>query len=410
MKTIKTILLLSVSAIFLVSCSSSLQQRQVADDLYYSPDKNQNREIIEEFEKDYNKAIAENEKKEKQEATQNDTVMDFKKSTNPYEAVLADNMEEAYKRRENARRDLSYGMSDYYSVINSDDYWYASTYDPAFYNMIIAGNSVWVEPKWISTGYGYGYNYGNFYNRPMTSWGYGFSHYPFSMNSFYPYRYSYGYNYGYYGYGYNSGWYSPYMSNFFNSNFIGYKSVNRKFPRSKINNNTDAQNNPAITRHYSGDNDTKATINTKGRGDKIRTINRDDKRTRTYIRKSERNNSRENISARRYEGNYDRISDHRSENTAENYIGDRKNRRSSSNRYYKRPQSESNYNELRDRRTRSYNNNSNNNKSRRYYNRNNSSNNNSSSSITRSSSSSSNSGSSNNTSSSSSSSSGRKKR
>jgi len=410
MKTIKTILLVSVSAIFLASCSSSLQQRQVADDLYYSPDKDKNQEIVEEFEKDYNKAIAENEQKEQQEATQNDTVADFKQSTNPYEEILVDDMNEAYNKREQAMRDPYYGMSNYYSVRFSDNYWYASAYDPMFYNMIVMGNSVWVEPKSISSAFGYGYQYGNFYNRPMSSWGFGCSHHPYSMNSFYPnsygYGYGYGYNYGYYGYGYNSGYHNPY--GYFN---YGHSTpVKRKFPnRSSINNNGKTQNSPSITRYYGADSENKATINTKGRGDKIRTINRNDERSRSYIRKSGRNNNRSNISERRYDVNSSRVSNDRRESTAERYIGDRKNTRSTSNRYYKRPKSESNYNELRNRRTRSYNN-TNTNKSKRYYNNNNTNNSSSSSISTRSSSGSNSNSRSNSSSSSSSSSSGRKKR
>ena len=431
MKTIKTILLLSVSAIFLVSCSSSLQQRQFADDLYYSPDKQQNREIIEEFEKDYEKAIAENEQKEQQGATQNDTVMDFKKSTNPYEDVLADNMEEAYKRRVQARRDFSYGMGDYYSVINSDDYWYASTYDPAFYNMIISGNSVWVEPKWISTGYGYGYNYGNFYNRPMYSWGFGFSHYPYSMSSYHsysyhPYTYRYGYEYGSYGY-YNSpfsfkkypyeGFYNSAIYNGVWNPWVYSMPTTRKNTDRKHNKlDTRNLNNQVLSRYYvdsKANNENKSERNQAER--QIESKNNNISRNRTYIRKSESSNNRNSI-ARNYARN-NRVSqnENTNKNSVRGYINNNERRGNvrSTNRYYQRPKQESNYSELSNKKRRSYNNNSgSSNRSKRYYRNNSSSSSSTKSSSYNSGNTSTNSSNNNSTrsSSNSSSSSGRKKR
>jgi hypothetical protein len=410
MKPFRSILLVSLSLLVLASCSSSIQQRQVVDDLYYSPDKKPNKEIAKEFEKDYERAIADEEKS----VQQLDTVADLKKSTNPYEEILVDDPVEAQERRNKAMMNPSYGIANYYDVRFSDAYWYASAFDPMFYNTIVMGNSVWVEPRWLSSSFRYGYNYGGFYNAPYSSWSFGFSHHPYSSRySPYNYGYGYGYGYNYFGYGY-----SPYNSYYgygygyspFYNSYSGFPDK-RKFPnRTSISNNPD-QTGPSIARYYKNSSkDKRAKITTKGRGDKIRTLRRAyEEEAGGYIRTIDRKRERGGYS-NRDENNSRRSSAYRNNNTVRRYINDASSSRSrNTRRYYRRPDNESNYNELRRKRRDSHyrNNNSSSSRNRNYNRNDNSSFDNNSSSSNRSTNRSSGSSSSG---SSSSSSSGRKKR
>ncbi len=228
MKT-RNILMLIVAAVIFSSCSMTLQQRRVADELYQNPD---NREDTEQtYAQFYDEA--ENILKESQEEEEVDTVIyedKVKSSGNPYQDILVDNHDEAYQRRLDASRSLSYGMSDWYGTYYSNDFWYASAYDPSFYNVIVMGDDVWVEPNWLTGHFGTGWKYGSFYN------------YPYSGRSFMnPYRSTlsmtgiYGFNsmgYGAYGYnafgrgayGYSSfGYgYSPFGSRSFGYSPFGY--------------------------------------------------------------------------------------------------------------------------------------------------------------------------------------------
>ena len=123
---------------------------------------------------------------------------------NVYDAVLADSYESAYARRLYGFSSPTYRMpSSYYSLQYSDAFHYASAYDPAFYNVMVSGDMVWVEPKYITSMFG---SWGAAVV-PSYGWYYGWGA---------PYRYGY---YGYYGYnpydyywnmGWCYGWSNPY--------------------------------------------------------------------------------------------------------------------------------------------------------------------------------------------------------
>ncbi|MFP4448317.1 MAG: hypothetical protein ACOCZ4_01005 [Bacteroidota bacterium] len=220
MKRINIILII-VTAFFFASCSTTLKQRTAVDDLYFNPsERTEYTDSEEDISNEYESILA----KQEQES---DTVIPEKEeesSKSGFDRVLVDDYQTAYKKRQEARRSPSYGMSDYYSVRFSDDYFYASAYDPSFYNIIILGNDVWVEPHYLTSHFGIGWRYNRFYNSPY-SHHYGY----FGMNSFHPYHYSpfyhspyysygFGYNYGYYGssyyghYGYYGNYYPYYTS------------------------------------------------------------------------------------------------------------------------------------------------------------------------------------------------------
>ena len=128
---------------------------------------------------------------------------------NPYDAVLADNYQSAYARRLYGFSSPSYKMpSSYYTYRYSDAYHYASAYDPAFYNVMVSGDQVWVEPKYITSMFGswgaavavptYGWYYG--WARPAYSWWYGYPRY-----SWYDWGWSCGYD-PYWGWTWGFGW------------------------------------------------------------------------------------------------------------------------------------------------------------------------------------------------------------
>ena len=127
-------------------------------------------------------------------------------SVNPYDLVLADTYESAYARRLFGFESPSYRMpSSYYSYRYSDAYHYASAYDPAFYNVMISGDQIWVEPKYITSMFGswgavavpayswyYGWGYPYYgWNAPYYNWYWGYpyrSHYYCYHHHHHPYR------------------------------------------------------------------------------------------------------------------------------------------------------------------------------------------------------------------------------
>lgn len=203
----------------MASCSS-LQQTSVNDDIYFSPkdeltsdnvyknptyDKNQTVSLNKDNDKEFSRLL--------ENDVQNDTL---KESENPYESVVVDDYDEAYERRMDAMKSPYYGMNNnYYNIYLSDDYWYAMSYmnDP-FYNVVIVGDRIWVEPYWMSSWWGYrpSYYYGYY--------GYGSPYY----NNYYGYHGYYGYHSSWYNPYYYNGYYDPYY--YRNYSYDGKKNVN----------------------------------------------------------------------------------------------------------------------------------------------------------------------------------------
>ncbi|MEG1886240.1 MAG: hypothetical protein RSB23_06965 [Alistipes sp.] len=76
-------------------------------------------------------------------------------SANPYEEVLADSYESAYARRLRGFESASYNMpSSYYDFRYGSSFNYVTAYDPAFYNVVVMGDQVWVEPRYITSMFG----------------------------------------------------------------------------------------------------------------------------------------------------------------------------------------------------------------------------------------------------------------
>ena len=130
-------------------------------------------------------------------------------ANNSYDSVLADDYQSAYARRLYGFSSPSYKMpSSYYTYRYTDAYQYASAYDPAFYNIMVSGDQVWVEPKYITSMFGtwgasvavpsYSWYYG--WTRPSYMWWYGYPRY-----SWYDWGWGCGYD-PYWGWSWGFGW------------------------------------------------------------------------------------------------------------------------------------------------------------------------------------------------------------
>jgi uncharacterized membrane protein YgcG len=77
------------------------------------------------------------------------------RSTNVYDSYLADNYESAYARRLLGFKSATYRMpSSYFNLRYGGDYMYVTAYDPAIYNVMVSGDQVWVEPRYITSMFG----------------------------------------------------------------------------------------------------------------------------------------------------------------------------------------------------------------------------------------------------------------
>lgn len=207
------VIIVSVIATFVYSgCAAAWQGTSYSDDLYAIHNKIDiaNRQKAEaELAKAQQEArqaqYEANLAKLKADAAAQGATINDNTSFNGYDAVLADSYESAYARRLYGFSSPTYRMpSSYYTWRYSDAFHYASAYDPAFYNIMISGDMVWVEPKYITSMFGtwgavavpsYGWYYGwndpfFYWNRPYLyglswSWNWGWN---------YPYLWGWGYH------------------------------------------------------------------------------------------------------------------------------------------------------------------------------------------------------------------------
>ena len=95
-----------------------------------------------------------------------------------YTTVLADDYQSAYARRLQGFTSPTYQLpSSYYSLSTSEAMYYASAYDPAFYNVMVSGDQVWVEPKYITSMFGTWGATNVTYGLYSDPWTYGWSYY-----------------------------------------------------------------------------------------------------------------------------------------------------------------------------------------------------------------------------------------
>lgn len=214
---------------FVAGCSAALNSAASVNDGMY--DEHNRVEIAERQRRVYAAREAENARRSEVEnllaaaGVDYDTYYDEPLS---YSSVVADTYESAYMRRLKGFNSPSYRMpSSYYNFRYGSAFNYVSAYDPAFYNIMVSGNEVWVEPKYISSMFGtwgatnvtigfgisyypynryYGWNvpyYGSWWGYPRYSWYYD-RWWP-GYNPYYPWSYGFGWGPAW-GFGWNYGW------------------------------------------------------------------------------------------------------------------------------------------------------------------------------------------------------------
>ena len=236
MKKLKFILGSIVVASSLSACSSAYfaSASYASDDLYAVHDRTQIA-LRKQAEAEAQRAEAEARKAqweamlaEAEAAAAENSYYEYK--ANPYDAVLADDYESAYARRLRGFESPSYKLpSSYLNARYSTTFNYVSAYDPAFYNIVISGDEIWVEPKYITSMFGtwggtvicadpwyYGWSYPWSYGLSFGSWGWslGWSSWynPWYYDPWGPwysswYRPWWGWNWGWgYGPGWGPGW------------------------------------------------------------------------------------------------------------------------------------------------------------------------------------------------------------
>ena len=212
MKKSLTNTLMLLVALLLTSCSAAFyaQSNSASNDLYAIHNRT---EIArkQQAEAEARKAEAEARRaeiealileREVQQLSERATTATTQSRSVNYQSVLADDYQSAYARRLRGFESPSYRMpSSYTNARYSSTFHYVSAYDPAFYNIIVMGDEVWVEPKYVTAMFG---NWG----APVyhSAWYYGWSVPSFSLG------------FGSWGWNVGLSWYDPwYFSSWHNS-------------------------------------------------------------------------------------------------------------------------------------------------------------------------------------------------
>ncbi|RPH33485.1 MAG: hypothetical protein EHM93_05085 [Bacteroidales bacterium] len=337
MKTKLQIAMIALIGLSITSCSSSMYMSKSSDtptdDIYYTPSKTnssstvsdnnptlkiQNQEPekvnIAQLEEKYSKILA-------SDSVSIDTLIYKAESDNPYERILSDSYQESYERRLRGMEDPRYGMNNF-AIRFSDDYFYASAYDPAFYHIVVMGDQVWVEPNYISS---------------MFSW---------PSNNFWL-----GFGIGF---GWNSWYYNHYSHYYWNNSWVGYEPYWYGYPANystTINNNYyygrrtgNSTNLTSLNRRTENSYENQIVSSRRRNGTTINAgLNRTDFRTRSAnqtdltTRNGQRNTNQEVIGRGNRNGNLN-TTRLRDEATTRNINSTEATRRNNNNTY-QRPRS-----------------------------------------------------------------------
>ena len=162
MKMKMNLLLLAMATLTLSGCTSAFygSTSTASDDLYAMHNRT---EIArrQQAEAEARKAEAEARKAEveamiAEAAARSSEDAYYNRSTGEnFTSVLADDYESAYARRLRGMESPTYRMpSSYTNARYSTTFHYVSAYDPAFYNIMVMGDQVWVEPKYVTAMFG----------------------------------------------------------------------------------------------------------------------------------------------------------------------------------------------------------------------------------------------------------------
>ena len=178
-------------------------------------------------------------------AKQGVTIMED--NANSYASVFADSYESAYARRLSGFSSPTYRLpSSYYTLRYSDAFHYASAYDPAFYNIMVSGDMVWAEPKYITAMFG---SWGAAVV-PTYGWYYGWDTPYFHYST--PYGWSHNFYWNYWNSPFFWSWYPPYYHHHYphrpshhlpphvGSGGVGNTSVHHNYPGMVVGRNPGA--------------------------------------------------------------------------------------------------------------------------------------------------------------------------
>ena len=225
MKMTNFILAIAAAAVLLSGCSAALQSTSGRDDGMYGvhdkiqiANRQRERAELQRAEAEARRAELEARIAEAQTRILEEDYYYGYPAEN-YSSVLADNYESAYLRRLRGFSSPTYRLpSSYYDFRYGGAFDYVTAYDPAFYNVMVSGDQVWVEPKYISSMFGtwgatnvtmrLSIGSGSWYygwSSPYCGAWWGFPHY-----SWYDWNWGICYNpYHYWGYGWGAMW-GPY--------------------------------------------------------------------------------------------------------------------------------------------------------------------------------------------------------
>ena len=132
-----------------------------------------------------------------------------------YTNIVADDYQSAYARRLYGFQSPTYKMpSSYYDLVSSSSIYYVTAFDPAYYNVMVSGDQVWVEPKYITSMFGSWGATNVTFGLYASPWTYGWSYHvdPFYYSTWgYPHYSWYDWNWSIcygpsWGFGFSWGW------------------------------------------------------------------------------------------------------------------------------------------------------------------------------------------------------------
>ena len=140
-----------------------------------------------------------------------------------FTSVVADDFQSAYARRLYGFQSPTYNLpSSYYNMLNSSSIYYVTAYDPAYYNIMVSGDQVWVEPKYVTSMFGSWGATNVTFGLYASPWNYGWSYHvdPFYYSmwgyprySWYDWNWAMCYNPFYYDW-YWGGYYDPFYPHY----------------------------------------------------------------------------------------------------------------------------------------------------------------------------------------------------
>ena len=217
------IIAMTAVTLTLHSCNVNLSSLSFGDSDLYTTD-NRERVVAEvEAQQEYQRRMAEQRALQAQQSVGEQELN--------FNTILASDYQSAYARRLYGFESSSYRMpASYYSLAASEALFYASAYDPAFYNVMVSGDQVWVEPKYVTSMFGSWGATNITYGLYSSPWNYGWN---FSVSPFYYSMWGYP-CYSWYDWNwnicYNPWYYDPWFSPGYYPGYYPYPGHHHPYP------------------------------------------------------------------------------------------------------------------------------------------------------------------------------------